>query len=108
MLLSFLGISGFLLQFLLTAGLQADRSSRATNMMYSQMLFALVLEKLVWGSVPGLISIAGGLLILGSTVFVALRKGVSNNEQGIRQAEDEEYSLMLNGEYLAREDGEED
>ncbi|OCK94663.1 uncharacterized protein K441DRAFT_659503 [Cenococcum geophilum 1.58] len=91
MLLSFLGISGFLLQFLLTAGLQADRSSRATNMMYSQMLFALVLEKLVWGSVPGLISIAGGLLILG-----------------IRQAEDEEYSLMLNGEYLAREDGEED
>lgn len=107
MLLSFLGISGFLLQFLLTAGLQADRSSRATNMMYSQMLFALVLEKLVWGSVPGLISIIGGLLILGSTVFVALRKGVSKDEHGIQQAMDEENSLMLNGEDLARE-GDED
>ena len=107
MLLSFLGISGFLLQFLLTAGLQADRSSRATNMMYSQMLFALVLEKLVWGSIPGLMSVIGGLLILGSTVFVALRKGVSKDEQGIQQARDEENSPMLNGEDLARE-GEED
>jgi hypothetical protein len=36
-------------QFLLAAGLQYEKSSRATNMVYIQMLFALAFDKLVWG-----------------------------------------------------------
>jgi drug/metabolite transporter (DMT)-like permease len=39
--LIFLGICGFVMQFLLAAGLQYEKSSRATNMVYMQMLFAL-------------------------------------------------------------------
>lgn len=39
------------------------------------MLFALALDKLVFGQSPGWWSLAGSGLILGSAVFVAVRKG---------------------------------
>ena len=101
-LLFFLGTSGFLLQFLLTAGLQHDKSSRATNMMYSQMLFALGLDKLIWGVVPDWPSIVGGSLILGSTIFVAVQKNTTKIRMSSASRNDEEHGLI---EGLDREDG---
>lgn len=70
-----IGISGFVMQFLLTAGLQVERAGRATNMMYAQMLFALLWERLVWGTSPGLLSICGSALILGAVLWVGVKKG---------------------------------
>jgi len=72
--LFFLGICGFVMQFLLTAGLQHEKSSRATNMIYTQMLFALAFDKLVWDSTPGVASLVGSSLILGSALYVAVQK----------------------------------
>lgn len=72
--LSFLGSTGFIMQFLLAAGLQYEKSSRATNMIYTQMLFALAFDKLIFGTTPGILSILGSSLILGSAIYVALRK----------------------------------
>lgn len=72
--LIFLGVSGFIMQFLLAAGLQYEKSSRATNMVYTQMLFALAFDKIVFGTVPGWLSIIGSSLILGSAIYVALNK----------------------------------
>lgn len=69
-----IGVSGFVMQFLLTAGLQVERTGRATNMMYAQMLFALFWERLVWGTSPGLLSICGSTLILGSVLWVGVKK----------------------------------
>ena len=40
-------------------------------MTYTQMLFALTFDKLVFGHSPDLMSIAGSTLILGSAVYVA-------------------------------------
>jgi drug/metabolite transporter (DMT)-like permease len=74
-MLTSLGLAGFIMQFLLTAGLQAEKSSRASNMLYTQMLFATVLDKVVWGVTPNTASIIGGGLILGSAIFIASRKG---------------------------------
>ncbi|KAL1636394.1 hypothetical protein SLS58_009813 [Diplodia intermedia] len=71
-LLAVIGASGFFLQFLLTAGLQHDRSALATTMMYSQVLYALLFDKLVWGNVPAPASWCGGAVVLASTVYVAL------------------------------------
>jgi len=81
-LLTGLGVCGFLLQFLLTAGLSyvppadvSDKSgqgSRATSMVYTQMLFALFYDKVVWGSTLSLVSWAGSALILACTVSVAV------------------------------------
>ena len=74
-----LGICGFAMQFLLTAGLQHEKGSRATNMVYTQMLFALAFDKVVFNTTPGLWGIAGSSLILGSALYVALLN--SNSEK---------------------------
>ncbi|KAH5207468.1 hypothetical protein HBI62_230720 [Parastagonospora nodorum] len=94
--LIFLGICGFVMQFLLAAGLQYEKSSRATSMVYMQMLFALTFDKLVWGTTPGALSIIGSSLILGSAIYVAMHreepKKSSERERGDR---DEERGLMM-------------
>lgn len=84
------------MQFLLTAGLAYEKSSRATNMVYTQMLFALAFDKLVWDTTPGLLSIGGSCLILGSALYVAV---LNNNRKdgGGRQRDgrgDEEVALV--------------
>ncbi|ORY10893.1 hypothetical protein BCR34DRAFT_625078 [Clohesyomyces aquaticus] len=94
--LIFLGVCGFVMQFLLAAGLQYEKSSRATGMVYSQMLFALAFDRLVWGTTPGALSIMGSSLILGSAIFVAMRKdhGSKNEDIGRGVREDEEQGLI--------------
>ncbi|KAH7094446.1 hypothetical protein FB567DRAFT_3835 [Paraphoma chrysanthemicola] len=94
--LIFLGICGFVMQFLLAAGLQYEKSSRATNMVYMQMLFALTFDKVVWGTTPGALSIVGSSLILGSAIYVAMHKE-DPRKASLREGgdEDEERGLML-------------
>ncbi|RMZ36110.1 hypothetical protein AFCA_000708 [Aspergillus flavus] len=97
-----LGVCGFLLQFLLTAGLsyvppprklspseqhrrygsdgndepkeesRSSSGSRATSMIYMQMVFALFYDRVVWGSTLSLLSWMGSALILGSAIYVAV------------------------------------
>lgn len=95
-----LGISGFVLQFLLTAGLayipppkpgqsartQSSHGSRATSMVYTQMLFALFYDKVVWNSTPSAASWAGSGLILGSAIYVAVVRE-SNRKVEVEYAE---------------------
>ena len=78
-LLIALGVCGFLLQFLLTAGLayvppgqEASAGNRATCILYTQMLFALFYDKVVWGNTLSAMSWAGSALILGSAIYVAV------------------------------------
>ncbi|RHZ66245.1 DMT family transporter [Aspergillus thermomutatus] len=102
-LIAGLGICGFLLQFLLTAGLayvpppprrslsvsggdgsdckptKSSSGSRATSMIYTQMLFALFYDKTVWGNTLSPMSWAGSGLIVGSALYVAVvRDGKKN------------------------------
>lgn len=83
-------------QFLLAAGLQYEKSSRATNMVYTQMLFALGFDKLIWGTTPGVLSIIGSSLILGSAIYVAMRKEDTQKteEPRLDRERDEEQGLM--------------
>ncbi len=86
------------MQFLLTAGLQHEKGSRATNMVYTQMLFALAFDKIVWNTTPGAWGIAGSSLILGSALYVALlnnsnKKTKENSGRGDRRG-DEEVALV--------------
>ncbi|KAF5863867.1 hypothetical protein ETB97_009153 [Aspergillus alliaceus] len=91
-----LGVCGFLLQFLLTAGLSyappprrsytstgnesdepkasshSSSGSRATSMIYMQMVFALIYDRVIWGSTLSLLSWMGSGLILGSAIYVAV------------------------------------
>lgn len=79
--LIFLGICGFLMQFLLTAGLQHEKGSRATNMVYTQMLFALAFDQIVFNTTPGIWGIVGSSFILGSALYVALHKNNNNKKK---------------------------
>ncbi|KAJ5684754.1 uncharacterized protein N7477_001099 [Penicillium maclennaniae] len=77
-LLTGLGVCGFLLQFLLTAGLsyvppvdvggKQGQGSRATSMVYTQVLFALFYDKVVWGGYDEF----GSALILVCAIAVAV------------------------------------
>ncbi|KAL8776222.1 MAG: hypothetical protein Q9213_008348 [Squamulea squamosa] len=95
-LLVFLGVCGFVMQILLTAGLSYEKSSRATNMVYTNMLFALAFDKLVFDTTMGTLSILGSSLILGSALYIAIKQDPSkkpkNNETTQR---DEEAGLTL-------------
>ncbi|KAL3459915.1 hypothetical protein BJX64DRAFT_194452 [Aspergillus heterothallicus] len=115
-LLIALGVCGFLLQFLLTAGLsyvpppprvrkrsashvmsrphiqhtghdeedskpepdttnkRSSSGTRATTMLYTQMLFALFYDNAVWGSTLSAVSWIGSGLILCSALYVALAR----------------------------------
>ncbi|TVY27918.1 putative transport protein [Lachnellula hyalina] len=64
-LLLLLGVLGFVLQFLLTAGLQMDKSSKATSMMYTQVIFALGFDWAIWGVLPSAWSWFGGAIVVG-------------------------------------------
>lgn len=69
-----LGICGFLMQFLLTEGLQREAAGRATMMLYSQLLFSLIWEVVVWHQLPTLLSWMGIVIILGSAFAVIMNK----------------------------------
>ena len=111
-LLTSLGVCGFTMQWLLTAGLAYGSSSeddvvgfrdteeqgevkrsrrgvevkgsgtRATNMVYTQMLFALAGDKLVFGVSPDVWSWVGSGLILAGAIWVAAAKEDSAGVSG--------------------------
>ncbi|KAM0248971.1 hypothetical protein ACHAP5_003180 [Fusarium lateritium] len=70
-LLLSIGVSGFMFQLLLTEGLQREKAGRATNLI---MVFAVIIERVVWGTTPPLASFVGSALIIGSAVWVTLQK----------------------------------
>ena len=91
-----LGVCGFIMQFLITKGLQNDKAgSRATNMVYTQLIFALAFDYLFLGKTPALFSIVGGILILGSVLFMALHVDDSNIMNGEDTAGDQELGVIL-------------
>ncbi|KAI4109651.1 MAG: hypothetical protein LQ339_001764 [Xanthoria mediterranea] len=96
--LVFLGVCGFVMQILLTAGLSYEKSSRATNMVYTNMLFALAFDKLVFDTTMGSMSILGSSLILGSALYIAVRQDPSKESKtDERTRGDEEVGLMSVG-----------
>jgi drug/metabolite transporter (DMT)-like permease len=94
-LLFLLGVLGFILQFLLTAGLQLDKSSKATSMLYTQVVFALLFDWSIWGVLPGTWSIVGGTIVIASTLWSALQKPQKAVKDASKAAiVDEETALL--------------
>ena len=92
--LIFLGVSGFLMQFLLTAGLAHEKTSRATSMLYTQILFALAFDKLVFDITPGIWSIVGSSLVLGSAMYIAVYKETPKTKSTAGESGEQELNLM--------------
>ncbi|KAK6713309.1 hypothetical protein SNK04_004271 [Fusarium graminearum] len=69
-----IGVSGFLFQVLLTEGLQREKAGRATNLIYVQLVYAVIIDRVIWGTVPPPASFIGSALIIGSAIWVALQR----------------------------------
>jgi drug/metabolite transporter (DMT)-like permease len=100
-LLMFLGVFSMLLQLLIATSLQSGGSTKALNMVYMQIVFALIMDELVWGQRPNWVSVVGGLLIIGSAIIVAMIKGRREDEtvhrHGLRNeaCDEEEVEIMV-------------
>jgi drug/metabolite transporter (DMT)-like permease len=95
-LIAVIGLTGFLLQFLLTEGLQREKGGRATNLVYMQLVFALIIERVVWGTTPPLESFFGAALIIGAAVWISLQKNAAAQEK--RPDVVDEESALLGGD----------
>ncbi|KAI0123583.1 DUF6 domain protein [Xylariales sp. AK1849] len=93
-----IGVAGFLLQFLLTEGLQREKAGRAMNLTYTQMVFALIIERVVWGTTPPINSLLGSALIIVAAVWVSLQKNKVPIENSKAVAPDEETGLLAASE----------
>jgi len=100
LLLLSMGVSGFGLALGLTAGLQQEKSNAATLMIYTEIIFSLLLDFMIWGHVPDVYSIVGGLIVLASSVFAAL-PSMRDSEF---TASDEEGLTVWSSERLLDED----
>ncbi|KAI0864666.1 hypothetical protein F4860DRAFT_463049 [Xylaria cubensis] len=93
-LLVIIGVAGFLLQFLLTEGLQREKGGRATNMTYFQMVLVLIIERVIWGTTPAPLSLIGSALIIGAAIWLSLQKAKPNEAKERTAVVDEETSLL--------------
>ena len=69
-----LGLCGFTSQFLLTMGFQEAKTSAAALMIYTQLLFAMGFDWLLWRNPPGWSEWLGCCIIIGSAAFVAVKR----------------------------------
>lgn len=66
-----LGVCGFIFQLLLTMGIQRERAGRGSAMAYTQLVYAVVWDVMLWHHWPSMWSWLGMLVIVGATVAVA-------------------------------------
>lgn len=68
-------------EFLLTAGISGDRSSASTVMIYSQVLWALAIDRIVWHVSMNIWTFVGVGGIVGSLMLVSLAKEFRGEQQ---------------------------
>ncbi|TFK38435.1 EamA-like transporter family-domain-containing protein [Crucibulum laeve] len=73
-MLVMIGVFGFIAQTLLTMGLQRETAGRGSMAVYTQVIFAGILERIFFRSDPSVLSVFGTLMIIASALYVALTK----------------------------------
>lgn len=65
-------VFGFVAQMLLTFGLQREKAGRAALAMYLSLLYSLIFELVLFGTIPPFLSLLGAAIIIVSAVWVAV------------------------------------
>lgn len=63
-LLTAIGVTGFVMQFLLTAGMQREKAARAISMTYTQLVYASIFDFITNGTIPQGWSLVGEIVIV--------------------------------------------
>lgn len=91
-----IGIFGFVAQIFLTMGLQRETVGRGTIAIYTQIIFATIMQAIFFHTVPSLLSIIGTIMIIFSALYVAVTKETTppkNSKSPITLAHAEEDDL---------------
>lgn len=67
-----IGIFGFAAQTFLTLGLQREKAGRAGLAIYLQVVFSLLFEFVLWGTIPSFLSALGTVIILASAIWATI------------------------------------
>lgn len=81
LLLGSLGICGFCHQLLLTIGIQKERAGRGTLMSYTNLIYAVFWDVLLFAHWPSIWSLCGMILITGSTLYVVKMRNTDNETE---------------------------
>jgi len=103
-MLVMIGIFGFCAQVLLTMGLARETASRGSMAIYTQIVFAMIFERIFFQAIPSVLSVIGTLTILSCALYVALTKESSSgadkgdkNTITLRNIEDDSMERGLLG-----------
>lgn len=100
-LLVLLGLVGFCMEYLLTAGLGSDRSPSVTIMIYSQFLWPILLDWLIWHSSVNWLTIVGCFGVIISLTTLSL----VNEPQGSKETIDSDLVAESELEDVNNEQG---
>ncbi|KAF8590381.1 hypothetical protein K439DRAFT_1627884 [Ramaria rubella] len=93
-LLLSVSVFGFLTQSLLIFGLRKETASRGSLAIYIQIVYASMLERILFHVTPSMLSLFGTVIILGSALYVGLTKekcqGRPVNRHGRTISEDDD------------------
>ncbi|KAI5455292.1 hypothetical protein NCC49_000107 [Naganishia albida] len=73
-LILLIGVFGLGAQLLVTMGLQREKAGRGSLAMYTQLLFATVIERVIFHTRTSFLSVLGTIIILGAALWVAFSK----------------------------------
>ncbi|KAG6856001.1 hypothetical protein H0H87_008545 [Tephrocybe sp. NHM501043] len=76
-LLILIGVFGFVAQALLTSGLLRESAGKGSIAIYTQIVFAIILERIFFKAQPSALSIAGTIIIVSSALYVAVSTHLS-------------------------------
>lgn len=79
--LTLIGFTGFFMQFLLTAGMQREKASRAIAMNYTQLLYASVFDWIFFNKLPHGLAAFGEIIIVSAVVIIIYFKESDPNIQ---------------------------
>lgn len=69
-----LAMCGFMTQLCMTGALTREKAGKVVNITYTQIVWALMWDRVLWNNWPDVWSIMGGVLIIGSAIYVAVKK----------------------------------
>ncbi|KAL5514089.1 hypothetical protein ACEPAG_2850 [Sanghuangporus baumii] len=99
-LIILIGIFGFVAQMLLTLGFQRGAAGHSAMAINVQMIFAIILERIFFHTVPSISSVTGIAIIMCSAIFVALTRQAKETNMAVIGGTDAESNQSI--EYEAQ------
>jgi drug/metabolite transporter (DMT)-like permease len=90
-----LGFGGFVMQWCLTKGLQTEKGSTGSQIIYVQLVFAVLWELIVWGDLPSIPSLFGILFIIVGIAIANVYKEILPEKEAPDDIIPEEESALL-------------